>query len=70
MNSNEYREVLKNHLVDIGNSIGGLDWIFQEDNTLQTLILPNSNSKKSMFYVVHCYHLDRECVGTTCNKSL
>ena len=32
MNSNRYREVLKNHLVDIGNSIGGSDWIFQEDS--------------------------------------
>ncbi len=32
MNSNGYREVLKNHLVDIGNSIGGSDWIFQQDN--------------------------------------
>ena len=32
MNSNRYREVLKNHLVDIGNSIGGSDWIFQQDN--------------------------------------
>ena len=28
MNSNGYREVLKNHLVDIGGSV----WIFQEDN--------------------------------------
>ena len=27
MNSNEYREVLKNYLIDIG----GLDWSFQED---------------------------------------
>ena len=32
MSSNGYREVLKNHLVDIGNSIGGSDWIFQQDN--------------------------------------
>ena len=32
MNSNGYREVLKNHPVDIGNSIGGSDWIFQQDN--------------------------------------
>ena len=32
MNSNGYREVLKHHLVDIGSSIGGSDWIFQQDN--------------------------------------
>ncbi|CAF3449427.1 unnamed protein product [Rotaria sp. Silwood2] len=32
MNSNGYREVLKNHLVDIGNTIGGSNWIFQQDN--------------------------------------
>ena len=32
MNSNGYREVLENHLVDIGNSIGGSSWNFQEDN--------------------------------------
>ena len=32
MNLNGYGEVLKNHLVDIDNSIGGPDWIFQEDN--------------------------------------
>ncbi|CAF5174068.1 unnamed protein product, partial [Rotaria magnacalcarata] len=34
MNSNGYREVLKIHLVDIGNAIGGSDWIFQQDNAL------------------------------------
>ena len=32
MNSNGYQEVLKNHLVDIGNGIGGSDLIFQEDS--------------------------------------
>ena len=32
MNSNGYREVLKYHLVNIGNSIGGSDWIFRQDN--------------------------------------
>ncbi|CAF1618868.1 unnamed protein product [Rotaria magnacalcarata] len=32
MNSNGYREVLKNHLVDSGNALGGFDWIFQQDN--------------------------------------
>ena len=32
MNSNRYREVLKDHLVDIGNSIGGSNWVFQQDN--------------------------------------
>ena len=24
--------MLQNHLVNISNSIGGLDWIFQQDN--------------------------------------
>ena len=33
MKSNGYREVLKSHLVDNGNSIGGSVWTFQEDNT-------------------------------------
>ena len=32
MNSSGYREVLKNHLVDIGSSIGGSNWIFQQNN--------------------------------------
>lgn len=32
MNSNGYREVLKNHLIDIGNTIGGANWVFQQDN--------------------------------------
>ena len=32
MNAMEYREVLKHHLVDIGENIGGSDWIFQQDN--------------------------------------
>ena len=32
MNSNGSRAVLKDHLIDIGNSIGRSDWIFQEDN--------------------------------------
>ena len=32
MTSNGYQEVQKNHLVDFGNSIGGPDPIFREDN--------------------------------------
>ena len=32
MNSNGYRELLKNHLVDIGTSIGRSDWICQQDD--------------------------------------
>ena len=32
MNSNEYREVLKNHPVHIGNGIDGSNWVFQQDN--------------------------------------
>jgi transposase len=32
MNSYGYREVLKNHLIDIGDKMGGTSWIFQQDN--------------------------------------
>ncbi|CAF5017842.1 unnamed protein product, partial [Rotaria socialis] len=32
MNAKGYREVLKKHLIDIGSSMGGSDWIFQQDN--------------------------------------
>ena len=32
MNAMGYREVLRHHLVDIGDSIGGSDSIFQQDN--------------------------------------
>ena len=49
MNSNRYQEVLINHLVDIGNSVGGF---FKKIMLLfigQKLILPDSNPKNSMF---------------------
>jgi transposase len=32
MNSNGYQKVLKHHLIDIGENIGGSDWVFQQDN--------------------------------------
>jgi transposase len=32
LNAKRYREILKNHLVDIGHLIGGSDWLFQQDN--------------------------------------
>ena len=32
MNSNGYREMLKKHLLNIANSLGGSEWIFQQDN--------------------------------------
>ena len=32
MNAEGYRQVLKEHLVKIGSSIGGSNWLFQQDN--------------------------------------
>lgn len=32
MNSAGYREVLKNHLLDVGHIMGGSNWILQQDN--------------------------------------
>ena len=61
MNSNGYREVLKNHLVDIGNSVL-VDQIGFFNTIMlllidQKLILSGSDPKKSMFYLVHRSHL-------------
>ncbi|CAM4983192.1 unnamed protein product [Rotaria socialis] len=53
MNSNGYREVLKNHLVDIGNAVGGSDWIFQQDTApvhRAEVNLAWFKSQKLMFY--------------------
>lgn len=34
MNSNGYGEVLKKHLLNIADSLGGSDWVFQQDNAV------------------------------------
>ena len=43
MNSNGYREVLKNHPV----GISGSDWIFQEDNARSKVSINWSKSRKT-----------------------
>ena len=61
MNAMGYREVLRHHLVDIGDSIGGSDWIFQQDNApihRATVNATRFKYKKAMFYRGHHYSLD------------
>jgi hypothetical protein len=46
LNAKGYCEILKNHLVDIGHSIGGSDWLFQQDNAP----VHRAKANKAWFY--------------------